>query len=52
MKTLKGYRSYILAGLAVVYGVSGYFLGHLDGKTAMDTIWAGLTVFTMRSAIK
>lgn len=52
MEILKGYRTKALAVLAVIYGVAGYFLGHIDGKTAMDTIWAGLTVFTMRSAVK
>ena len=52
IQTLKGSRTYIMALLAIAYGVSSYFLGHIEAEVAINTIWAGITTLTMRSAIK
>lgn len=51
MNFLSGYKTYILAFLAVLYAVSGYFTGHLDAQAAMDAVWVGLTAFSMRAAV-
>lgn len=48
---LKGKKTYILSALGVIYGVSGYVLGHLDGQTALGIIWTSLGFSTVRSAI-
>ena len=48
----QGYRTYAMGTLAIIYGVSGYYLGHLEADVALNTIWAGITTLTMRSAIK
>lgn len=52
MTKLQGYKTYLMGTLAIIYGVSGYFLGHLEVDMALNTIWAGITTLTMRSAIK
>lgn len=52
MTKLQGYKTYVMGGLAIIYGVSGYYLGHLETEIALNTIWAGITTLTMRSAIK
>ena len=48
---LSGYKTYILATAAVLYGVTGLILGHFDANTAMSMIWPGLTAGALRSAI-
>lgn len=51
MSFLKGYLTYILAILAVLGGIAGYFLQIVDSETAMAMIWGGLAVFGLRRAI-
>jgi len=48
---LRGYKSYILAGLGVLYGVLGFILGYGDTQTNLAAIWAGLAVFGLRQGI-
>lgn len=49
---LKGYKSYILAVLAVIYGVSAYFTGNASLEVALASVWGGLSVFAIRNAIR
>lgn len=51
LSKLNGYKTYALVALAVIYGVSGFFTGHLDGKSALDIIWAALTAGSIRHAV-
>ena len=48
---LSGKKSYILAVLGVIYAVSGYILGNLDSKSALEIVWASLSVSALRSGI-
>ena len=47
---LKGKKSYILGLFAVLYGVSGYYIGQLDSNTALQFVWGGLTAMAIRAA--
>lgn len=47
----KGKLSYTLAGIAVIWGVYGFFAGLIDGQTASQAIFAGLAVFGIRRAV-
>lgn len=51
MTILNGYLTYIVAGITVVWGAVGYFLGTLDPVTAGQTVLAGLAAFGVRRAI-
>lgn len=51
MTFLKGKFTYIMAGVAVLYGAYAYSSGMLDHETSLQIIWAGLTVFGVRRAI-
>lgn len=51
MNILKGKLSYILAALAVLGGIAGWYLNIIDNATALNMIWAGLAVFGLRRAI-
>lgn len=48
---LSGKKTYFLALVALVYAISGYFLGNIEGKTAMELIWAALSSMTLRAGI-
>lgn len=49
---LNGYKTYILAALAVVYGVLGFVMGWIPNDQALQVIWIGLTAAGLRNAIK
>lgn len=48
---VSGYKTYILAGLAVVYGVIGLIIGQLTPEQAGTIIWGGLTAAALRRGI-
>lgn len=48
---LQGKKTYLLGLFAVLYGVSGYYLGQLDSNIALQFIWGGLTAMTIRAGI-
>jgi len=48
---MKGYLTYVLAGLMVALGVLGFLTGMIDHEQALTMIWAGLAVFGLRRAI-
>jgi len=47
----EGYKTYYLQALAVIYAVSGYFLGHLDGNAVLDILYTAGTITALRSAL-
>ena len=51
MNIAKGYLTYTLAGLAVLGGLAGWYMGTIDQNTALGMIWGGLSVFGIRRAI-
>ena len=48
---MKGYLTYTLAGLAILGGGEGWFLGFIDAQQALAMVWAGLSVFGLRRAV-
>lgn len=52
MNILKGKLTYLMAFIAILWGVTGYLLNWTDGETALKTIWIGLVGFGLRRAIK
>ena len=51
MNILKGKLTYLMALLAILWGVTGYLMNWVSGETALQVIWGGLTVFGLRRAI-
>ena len=51
MNILKGKLTYLMALLAILWGVTGYLMNWVSGGTALQVIWGGLTVFGLRRAI-
>jgi uncharacterized membrane protein len=51
MQFLKGYKTYILGTLAIVYAIIGFALGFFDSVTALGIIFAGLTAMGLRNGI-
>lgn len=47
----KGHATYILAFLAIVYGIYGSISGSLDQSQALEVIWIGLAAFGIRRAL-
>ena len=52
IKWLKGKKSYIVAGSAVLYAILGWKLGYLSPKEAVDHAFAALGLATLRGALK
>ena len=48
---LKGRKTYILGIFAILYGISGYYIGQLDSNTALQFIWGRLTSMAIRAGI-
>lgn len=48
---LKGKKTYLLAFAAVVYAVSGWYLGKFDTQAMIDMLWAALTAGALRAGI-
>lgn len=52
MNILRGYLTYIVAGIAVLFGAFNAIWGiYVDRETAIGILWAGLAVFGVRRAI-
>jgi hypothetical protein len=49
---LKGKKVYFLGLVAVIYALTGWYLGKIDPTTALDMIWGGLTAMAIRAGIK
>lgn len=48
---LKGRKTYILGIFAIIYGITGYYIGQLDSTIAFQFIWGGFTAMTLRGGI-
>lgn len=48
---LTGYKTYILAVVAVLYALFGVFQGWMSGEQALQIIWTGLAAAGLRSGI-
>ena len=48
----KGYLTYALALVGIVYSIGGYFAGWHDIETARNIFWVGAVVFGFRRAVK
>ena len=48
---LKGYKTYAVAGLAIVYAVSAFATGHITANDAVQIVMAACGGAAMRSAI-
>jgi len=48
---LKGYKTYILVVLGLVYVVSAFVTNHINGQTAVAELWAALTAAGLRNAL-
>ena len=51
MSILKGKLTYLMALVAILWGIIGYLANWVRGETALEVIWGGLTVFGLRRAI-
>jgi len=47
----QGRKTYVVAGLMVLYGVAGFLVGKLDGSSAVNIILEGLAIIGLRLAI-
>ena len=50
--SLQGYKTYIVAGLAILGAIAGYFTGDLDLAGALQTGVAAIGAMTMRAGIE
>ena len=48
---MKGYLTYTMAALAIVWGIAGMVMGWSDQETSFTAIWTGLAAFGVRRAI-
>ncbi len=48
---LKGKKTYILAGVGVIYAASGWYLGKIDTQTMLEMAWAAMAAGTIRAGI-
>ncbi len=52
MNVGKGYLTYGLAAVGVVWAISGFAVGLIDMETASMVLWASLAIFGIRRAIQ
>lgn len=52
MGILKGYRTYILGGMAIAGAATGYLVGDLSLVEALQAAFQGAVAVTIRSAIR
>jgi hypothetical protein len=48
---LSGYKTYIVAGLGLLYFIVAFFTGHIDSNTAASGILNSAALATLRSAL-
>lgn len=48
---LQGYKTHIIGGLTVVFGVIGLVLGHLEPTQAVEFILGGLGLSALRAGV-
>ena len=48
---MSGYKTYIVCAVAIIYALSGFATGHLDGNAAIETVLAALAAAGLRHGI-
>lgn len=48
---MSGYKTYIVCGIAVIYAVTGFISGNLDGNAAVQVILTALAAAGLRHGI-
>ena len=48
---LKGYKSYVMAGLVLLYGLTGLLTGHMTMTEALGVILSSGTIASLRAGI-
>lgn len=48
---LSGKKTYLLGICGLLYAVGGYFSGHIDQQTALDAVWASLSLMGLRAGV-
>jgi hypothetical protein len=51
LKGMRGYLTYTLAVVAILWGAFGFTMGWVDAEQAMVAVWTGLAAFGIRRAI-
>lgn len=51
MGSLKGYKTYIVCGLALLAALAGYFDGDMSSKEALEAGFTALAGITLRSGM-
>ncbi len=51
LERMDGNKTYIVAGLTVLWGIAGLFLGQMELNQTIQIVLAGLGVFGFRSAL-
>jgi hypothetical protein len=49
---LKGKKTYVLGGVAIIGSLASYMVGDISLTEAAGAIWAGITAMTLRAGIK
>ncbi len=49
---LKGYKAYIMSGLVLVYGVTGFLTGHMTGTEAIGVIFSSGAIASLRAGME
>lgn len=48
---LQGKKTYLLSVAAILYAVSGWYIGQFDQHTMINMMWAALATMTLRAGI-
>lgn len=51
MGKLSGYKTYVLAVVAVVTGVAGYLVGDMSMMDALNYVWVGGVAAALRAGV-
>ena len=51
LSRINGYKTYLISAAMIAYAVTGFFLGHIDGNTAVEMILQALGLSALRSGV-
>ena len=51
LQSFNGSKTYLVCAVAVLYAITGFFSGHLDANTAIQTVLAALGAAGLRHGI-
>lgn len=52
MEILKGKKTYLIGAATALYGLLGYFLGHMEANQAAEFIFVGSGLSALRAGIR